>query len=441
MRDREKINMSHTLADSFALAAVVVGRVLEGDSLTRAMSQIRATGAQRAGVQDLAYSALRDYGCVDAILAKLTTRPPAASLRGLLLAALVELQRGPQADHAVVHQAVEAAGRVAPRGGAGAKGMVNAVLRNFLCQREALLASVMTTDIARYRHPQWWIDQVRAAWPGHWEDMLATGNERPAMTLRVNQRRCDGRIYLQRLEALGITATLLAPFTIRLEKPLAVERLPGFDDGDVSVQDWGAQQAAILLDVKPGMRVLDACAAPGGKTAHLAELVDCDLTAVDIDAARLARVSGNLQRLGLHARVLAADASRMEAALPAGSFDRILADVPCSASGVVRRHPDIKWLRRESDLAAFAASQRLLVEGLWRLLVPGGKLLYVTCSVFPQENALQLEAFLARHRDATRLPLSGLDAELGRGLESHPGQLFPDANSDGFFYALMEKQR
>ncbi len=432
--------MTHTLADSFALAAVVVGRVLQGDSLTRAMSQVRATGALRAGVQDLAYSALRDFGCADAVLAKLTTRPPAASLRGLLLAALVELQRGPQADHAVVHQAVEAAGRVAPRGGAGAKGMVNAVLRNFLRQRESLLAGVMSSETARYRHPQWWIDQLRTAWPQDWERLLVTGNEPPTMILRVNRRHGDGSTYLQRLQALGIGATLLEPHTIRLDRPLAVERLPGFGEGDVSVQDWGAQQAAMLLDVQPGMRVLDACAAPGGKTAHLAELVDCDLTAVDIDATRLARVSGNLQRLGLRARVLASDALHMNSQFPEKSFDRILADVPCSASGVVRRHPDIKWLRRESDLRAFAATQRLLLEALWRRLVPGGKLLYATCSVFPQENALQIDAFLASHPEARQMPLSGLAAGLYRSQESHPGQLFPDANTDGFFYALLEKQ-
>ena len=432
--------MTHTLADSFALAAVVVGRVLQGDSLTKAMSQVRVTGALRAGVQDLAYSALRDFGCADALLEKLTSRPPAASLRGLLLAALVELQRGPQADHAVVHQAVEAAGRVAPRGGAGAKGMVNAVLRNFLRQREALLAAVMSTDTARYRHPQWWIAQLRAAWPQDWERVLATGNEPPAMTLRINRRHGEGSTYLQRLQALGMGATLLASHTIRLDKPLAVDRLPGFGAGDVSVQDWGAQQAAPLLDVQPGMRVLDACAAPGGKTAHLAELVDCDLTAVDIDATRLVRVSDNLQRLGLHARVVTADALHMDCTLPENRFDRILADVPCSASGVVRRHPDIKWLRRESDLGAFTATQRLLVEALWRLLVPGGKLLYATCSVFPRENTLQIEAFLTRHPDARRLPLSGLAQGLHRGSESHPGQLLPDANTDGFFYALLEKR-
>jgi len=424
----------HSLAESLALAAVVIGRVLGGDSLTRAMSELRATGALRAAVQDLSYSALRDYGCCDAVLARLTMRPPAASLRGLLLAALVELRDGPQKEHAVVHQAVEAAGRIAPRGGAAAKGLVNGVLRNFLRQREDLLRSVLASETGQYRHPQWWIDKLRVAWPQSWPSLLAAGNEKPAMTLRINARHSNAADYMRRLETAGIGATQLDTYAIKLERPMAAENLPGFRRGEVSVQDWGAQQAAVILNVQKGMRVLDACAAPGGKTAHIAELVDCDLTAIDIDSMRLERVGGNLQRLGLNATVLLADVMHMESRH--GRFDRILADVPCTASGVVRRHPDIKWLRRQSDVSRFADTQRAMLDALWKRLLPGGRMLYATCSVFPEENNLQIAAFLSRSADARRLPLSGMPAGLG---EVSDGQILPSTNSDGFYYALLEK--
>jgi len=435
---------AHSLADAFALAGVVVGRVLEGDSLTRAMAEVKVSGALRAAVQDLAFSALRDYGNADALLGLLVTRPPTPSLRGLLLAAIVELQRGPQSDHAVVHQAVEATARVAPRGGSAARGLVNAVLRNFLRKRDALQASIntgCTAETARHRHPQWWIDRVRSAWPQQWEDILAAGNEQASMILRVNRRRSDGAAYLARLQAEGLSGDLLGAQAIRLDRPVPVERLPGFREGEVSVQDWGAQQAAPLLDVKAGMCVLDACAAPGGKTAHLAELSDCELTAIDVDAVRIERVLGNLQRLGLQARVKTSDALKPEPWLQQCRFDRILADVPCSASGVVRRHPDIKWLRRASDIDAFALTQQLMLEALWPLLKPGGKLLYATCSVFPQENAVQAAAFLSGHPDAKPLPISGMDSGSLRMVDGIPDgiQILPGPNSDGFFYARIEK--
>lgn len=426
---------AHSLAESLALAGVVIGRVLGGESLTRAMAALRATGPLRAAVQDLSFSALRDYGCCDAVLSRLTLRPPAASLRGLLLAALVELRNGPQMDYAVVHQAVEAAGRVAPRSGATAKGLVNAVLRNFLRQRESLLGAVLATPSGQYRHPQWWIERVRAAWPQAWESVLAAGNQKPSMTLRVNARRMDAAAYLKKLEAHGASASQLGTHAIRLERPLAVEHLPGFRQGDVSIQDWGAQQAAGLLQVEKGMRVLDACAAPGGKAAHLAEICDCELTATDIDPERLERVRDNLRRLGLSAGVMLADALRTNENM--GRFDRILADVPCTASGVVRRHPDIKWLRRESDVARFAATQSAMLDALWRLLEPGGLMLYATCSVFPEENHLQVQSFLARRGDARQMSLPGQEAAQ---MSACPGQILPGGRSDGFYYALLRKQ-
>ena len=438
--------MSHALSDSFAMAAVVVGRVLKGESLTRALGEIQATGTLRAAVQSLAFAALRDYGRADVMLERLVARAPTASLKGLLICAIVELERGPQEAHAVVHQAVEAAARVAPRSPQSAKGLVNGVLRNVLRQGEALRADILATEPGRYRYPQWWIDRVRAAWPRHWEALLEAGNVQPPMTLRVNRRYGGGAEYLAQCAALRIDGTLLGEQAIRLDKPCPVERLPGFSDGLASVQDWAAQQAALLLDVHPGMRVLDACAAPGGKTAHIAELADCDLTAVDNDAERLSRVHENLRRLGLPAKVVQADASSHDPEPIGMNYARILLDAPCSASGVVRRHPDIKWLRRESDLRALHLVQAGMLNALWPRLAPGGKLLYATCSIFPEENVRQIDTFLAGHDDAVLLPISPIADNIAAASESSSSssevgyQIFPGADTDGFFYALLEKQ-
>ena len=433
--------VTHSLADSLAIAGVVAGRVLGGGSLTEAMGGVRASGALRSAVQDLAFSALRDFGRADAALSSLLQKKPTASLHGLLLAAVTELSGRPRNPYAVVDQAVEAAARIAPRNAAGAKGLVNAVLRNFLRQQDALLATANAREPGKYRHPQWWVDRVRAAWPEDWERLLEVANTPPPMILRVNARRMTGREYLGLLHDKAIEAHLLDAQAVRLERPMSVERLPQFKEGGVSVQDWGAQQAARLLDVQNGMRVLDACAAPGGKTAHIAEIADCDLTASDVDAKRISRVSETLGRLGLRANVLVDNAMEPSFIGKKGPYDRILADVPCSASGVVRRHPDIKWLRRESDIGKFCRIQSAILASLWRLLAPGGKLLYATCSVFPEENAHRITAFLADCSDARRLPLDTAHS-LG-GLETDSwrdgSQLMPGENNDGFFYALLEK--
>ena len=427
----------HTLAQSLAMAGVVIGRVLNGQSLTRAMSDLRASGPLRAAVQALAYSTLRDHGRCDALLAALTRRPPTASLSGLLLAALTELRKDHQGAHAVVHQAVEAAAQVAPRNPEVAKGLVNGVLRAYLRQQETLNTRLEGSETAQWLHPAWWIARVKADWPSHWQGVLLAGNEIPGMTLRVNARRARVDDVLDRLLAAGLDARPLGGQAIRLSRPAAVEKLPGFFAGEFSVQDWGAQQAALLLDVKPGMRVLDACAAPGGKAAHIAEITDCELVAMDVDAERLQRVSENLERLDLLALVQQGDALAPAATLGGSArFDRILADVPCSASGVVRRHPDVKWLRRDSDIARFATTQQAMLEALWPLLNPGGHLLYATCSVFRQENERQIDGFLSRHEDARNLEPGDAPAHL---VWASPGQILPGPLSDGFYYALLEK--
>jgi 16S rRNA (cytosine967-C5)-methyltransferase len=309
---------------------------------------------------------------------------------------------------------------------------VNAVLRNFLRQREALLEkAAQSSDEACFEHPQWWIDKVKNQYPADWRQILSANLTHPPMTLRVNARRAAVDAYLARLGEAGLSAERLGGQAIRLCHPAPVDRLPGFFAGDVSVQDRGAQYAAALLDAQDGMRVLDACAAPGGKTAHLLERTTLDVTALDNDANRLARVGENLARLHLQAQLLQNDAAAVAAWWDGTPYDRILADVPCSASGVVRRHPDIKRLRRPEDITQFAATQQKILSALWQCLAQGGKLLYVTCSVFAEENQLQIQAHLARFADARLLPLPGLS--------EHDKQLLPNDQHDGFYYALLQK--
>jgi len=422
---------SPPLADALVAASRVIARVLDGGSLSTALAAsdgVSNSGhpALRAAVQDLSYTALREYGFVERIVAPLVTRTPTPILRALLYAAITELRERPGTVHAIVDQSVVAAGRLA---GMQAKGFVNAVLRRYLREADRLVAEVEATEEGRWRHPQWWIDRVRRAYPDAWREVLAADNQHPPMTLRVNVRRTDRAGYLSRLQAGGIDARAVGEQGVRLAKPVRVDIVPGFRDGLVSVQDAGAQLAAPLLDVKDGMRVLDACAAPGGKAAHLLELASLDLTALDTDPVRLGRVHENFERLGLVGRILVGDARDPARWWDGRPYQRALADVPCSASGVVRRHPDIRWLRREDDLARFGQTQAQLLDALWQVLAPGGKLLYATCSVFAEENAAQVDGFLARRPDASRVPIEGLAA----------GPLVPDEDHDGFFYALLKK--
>lgn len=407
------------------MAAVIGGRNLDA-----ALAALDLPAAARPAAMDLAYGTLRRHGRGDFFLAHLMTRPPAdPAARGLLLVALQRLEARPEDAHTTVDQAVTAAAGLA-RG--RYKALVNGVLRNFLRRRDELLAVAERDETARWQHPRWWLAELRAACPDRWREVAEAGNQRPPMTLRVNRRRAATADFQRALAEAGIEARVLGETGLRLVRPLPVERLPGFAEGLVSVQDWGAQQAAPLLDARAGMRVLDACAAPGGKTAHLLERADLDLTALELDAARAARIGDNLRRLGLAADVKVADCREVDTWWNGRRFDRILADVPCSASGVARRHPDIKWLRRAGDLARFATAQREILDALWRLLAPGGKMLYATCSLFPDENGRQVAAFVARHGDAQRLPMSDND----KGCE---WQLLPDADHDGFYYALLAK--
>ncbi len=416
------------------LAARAVAAVVAGRSLTETLSATWRQNAtlsigDRGAVQDLSYGTLRHLGRLRSLVAELAPRAPEKPLLcALLWVALYQLAHTRNAAHAVVDHAVRAAIHL---DAAEAKGFVNALLRRYLRETAALELQASRTDEGNLSYPKWWIDLARAEYPADWRTLLEAGNQRPPMTLRVNLRRCALSEYQNQLLGVGLTARPLGPAALSLERGVAVTRLPGFAEGRVSVQDAGAQWAAPLLDLCDGQRVLDACAAPGGKTAHMLEAAQIDLTAIDSDAMRLPRVQENLRRLGLNARLLCADATQLQSWWDGVAFDRILADVPCSASGVVRRHPDIKWLRRPQDLPALLRQQQSLLDTLWKVLAPGGKLLYVTCSIFRQENDQQVTTFISRRQDARRIALASFP-------NAH-GQLLPCAEHDGFYYALLRK--
>lgn len=412
-----------SLGLSLLLAARVIAAVRAGQSLTQALRLLSdAAPATRAAAQDVAYGTLRRYGCGEFVLARLLTKPLShTETEALLLAALFRLHTRPEAAYMVVDQAVAAAGEMT---GGVFKGLVNGLLRSYLRQRESLEAAMAGDDEAAQQHPAWWLARLRRAHPEHWQEIVAAGNGPPPMTLRVNRRRATSEAYAARLLEAGSSARQVAANALLLAKPVSVDALPGFADGLVSIQDAGAQRAAQLLLPVAGERILDACAAPGGKAAHLLEAADIDLLALDIDATRTRRIEDNLRRLGLVAKVGVADCRASADWWDGRPFDAILADVPCSASGVVRRHPDIKYLRRESDIRRFALLQADLLDHLWPLLKPGGRLLYATCSVFPEENEGQIDAFLVRQPTAWRL------------VEE---RLLPREEHDGFYYALLRK--
>lgn len=420
-------------ANSRRIAARVLLRVVEqGQSLTEALaSELTAlpSAQDRAFAQALCYGVMRWYWRLDAILRQLVHKPiQVPEVRLLALIGLQQLAHMAVKPHAAVAETVAATARYP-----WAKPLLNAVLRNYQRNREALEAAVQTDTSAAYAHPDWLIQRLRVDWPGLWRGILEANNAHPPMTLRINRRKIGRDDYMARLADAGLTATR-APCAdgLILERPVDVNALPGFSSGWVSVQDAAAQNAAPLLALEPGQRVLDACAAPGGKTAHILEHCPdlSGLVAVDADGARAGRIRETLERLQLVAAVAVGDARQPLTWWDGRPFDRILLDAPCSATGVIRRHPDIKWLRRPDDIARFAAQQAEILDALWPTLAPGGRLLYVTCSVFDDENGRQIERFCARHADALRVDIDGRPE----------CQLLPDADHDGFYYALLAKR-
>ena len=427
------------------LAANTLLQVLQGGlTLTQALESAAkecADPRDAALLAELCYGCLRWQPRLEAYLSRMLERPMKAAdldVKLLLLLGVYQLSAMRVPAHAAVQQTVEACRGL---GKEWAAGLVNAVLRRFQREQADLEAAVELDPVARYAHPAWFIEELRHDWPDHWQAMLEAGNQRPPMTLRVNRRRVSRDAYLAALAGQGIAARACVHSAdgVVLDAPMDVNALPGFVGGHCSVQDEGAQLAAGLLDAGPGMRVLDACAAPGGKTCHVLERhPDLKLMlAVELESRRAARIRENLERLGLAADVRVADAGQPGHWWDGEPFERILLDAPCSASGVVRRHPDVKARRTPAEVAAAVGLQARLLNALWPLLAPRGKLLYVTCSVFQRENARQLEAFIAGHDDAEPLP-----PEAGWGVAAGPGRqvLTGEGGMDGFYYACLHKR-
>ncbi len=423
-----------------ATAARILSQVIrDGRSLSRAMEDVPpALSDDRALIQEMCYGVLREYHRLSLMVASLVKKPlkeKDTDVQALLLLGLYQLMHMRVPDHAAVSETVAATLTLKK---VWARGMVNGVLRNVQRQQEKLSAQADTTEEGHWSHPQWLISALREAWPADWQAVLTANNQRPPMCLRINTAKISADDCVQRLEKNEIAASC-SEFTasaIRLEYPQDVTVLPGFAEGWLSVQDEAAQQAAGLMALKPGQRVLDVCAAPGGKTAHMLELAEVKMTAVDVDAVRLQRVEENLQRLGQTARCIVGDASTPEEWWDGQPFDRILLDAPCSATGVIRRHPDIKLLRRASDIKKLVALQAQMLDAIWPLLKPGGMLVYATCSVLPEENARQITAFMGRRLNA-RLKV----IKVSWGMPAIVGQQVLTGNNgmDGFYYACLEK--
>ncbi|MGM0632961.1 MAG: 16S rRNA (cytosine(967)-C(5))-methyltransferase RsmB [Pseudomonadota bacterium] len=388
--------------------------------------------------RELCYGSCRWFHRLDGALSRLMQRPLKArdrDVHALLLVGLYQLEYMRIPAHAAVNETVACTRAL---GRPWARGLVNGVLRQYQRQRESLMAALDLEPVTRWSHPGWLVDALRQAWPGEWENILAANNLHPPMTLRVNTGRISRSDYLARLVEEGITARpgRLADTAVYLDSPVDIGRLPGFEEGLCSVQDEASQRIAPMMELKSGQRVLDACAAPGGKTTLLLEQQpDLDLLALDVEAKRLPRIHDNLARMGLRADVVCADVLDTRAWWKGRPFDRILLDAPCTATGILRRQPDIRLLRKEADVARMADLQKRLLDTLWHCLVPGGRLLYTTCSVLPAENSEQVAAFLQRHDDARFVPVTVDESRGSSGL-----QQLPEADGpDGFFYAALVK--
>lgn len=426
-------------------AAALLLAVRAGRSMTAELE--RVPPHLRPGVQALGFHALRWLGRAEALRQQLASRPPPPEADALLCVALAlasEVDDSLYTEYTLVDQAVEAAKHSEETRHQAS--FINGCLRRFLRERDAMLAICERKPQAVWNHPQWWVDRVRKDHPDVWQTILLANNSRAPLTLRVNSRLTTQADYLQTLQANEIAAAPVGEHGIMLDSPRAVTRLPGYAEGLFSVQDAGAQLAAPLLlngletaQGQPRLRLLDACAAPGGKTAHLLELADADVLALDIDADRCTRVQKNLDRLQLQAQITVADAGLPERWWDGQEFDGILLDAPCTASGIVRRHPDVRWLRRPTDIAQLAAQQTRLLEALWPLLRVGGRLLYCTCSVFRAEGEQQIQTFVMHHTDALLKPSPGHLLPQSRVA----GPVFPDnllREYDGFYYAVLEKR-
>lgn len=424
------------------IAARIIDNVTEGRSLSDCLEPSLTSikdSRDRGFVQALCYGVCRFYTRLDVILSHLLEKPMNAKdsdVHALLLVGLYQLMAMRIPDYAAVTETVNATEMLNKN---WARGLVNAILRSYLRQREDIEQAIQTDPEALYAHPEWWIDEIKEAWPQQWQAILDANNQHPPFSLRVNQQRLSRDQYLEKLQEANHSAHII-PETkcgIILDEPIAAEELPGFFAGDISVQDGAAQIAAELLALSPHQRILDACAAPGGKLVHMLEIEpQLTIIAIEKDKTRIPSIKENLTRLNMQAQCICNDAANVDAWWDKQLFDRILLDAPCSASGVVRRHPDIKLLRQPEDMEALAKEQHYLLKSLWPLLKPGGLFLYVTCSIFPEENERVLQSFLATHADAQEEKIDatwGLACDIGR-------QILPGMHQmDGFYFALLKK--
>lgn len=419
------------------IAADCVSEVIKGHNLNHVFDRhfdhhSHITPQQKSIAIFLAYGAIRFLGENQFFIRKLINKKITnKKIEALLCVALFQLNHDQSNDFTIVNEAVEAA-KFINKSWAGS--FVNGVLRNFIRQKDNLKSELKNDEEAFYSYPLWWIRLIKEAYNKDWESILLNGNKHPPLTLRINVRKINLKQYEEKLKSESIKYRVLGDIALELTQPIPVEKIPGFIEGEVSVQDFGAQLAAKLLDLKDGQVCLDACSAPGGKTGHMLEIADIELVSIDQQKERLYKVKENLERLQLHAHLKCADLLAIKSWWNDKLFDRILLDTPCSASGVVRRHVDIKWLRRPRDIEMFAKQQKIMLQAMWQLLKKGGKLLYATCSIFPDENQRVIDDFIKKHSDAKEVKWS-VDSKYSK----YENQLIPSENHDGFFYALFEK--
>lgn len=419
------------------IAANCVSEVIKGHNLNHVFDRhfdhhSHITPQQKSIAIFLAYGAIRFLGENQFFIRKLINKKITnKKIEALLCVALFQLNHDQSNDFTIVNEAVEAA-KFINKSWAGS--FVNGVLRNFIRQKDNLKSELKNDEEAFYSYPLWWIRLIKEAYNKDWESILLNGNKHPPLTLRINVRKINLKQYEEKLKSESIEYRVLGDIALELTQPIPVEKIPGFIEGEVSVQDFGAQLAAKLLDLKDGQVCLDACSAPGGKTGHMLEIADIELVSIDQQKERLYKVKENLERLQLHAHLKCADLLAIKSWWNDKLFDRILLDTPCSASGVVRRHVDIKWLRRPRDIEMFAKQQKIMLQAMWQLLKKGGKLLYATCSIFPDENQRVIDDFIKEHSDAKEVKWS-VDSKYSK----YENQLIPSENHDGFFYALFEK--
>jgi len=417
------------------LAAMIIEQVLLGKNLDKSfqlvLTKYKNESDNLPQIKDMTYGAIRDLGKSTFYINKLVkNKIENQCIESLLHIVLFQINHARSNNFTLVNQAVDAAKKIDHK----KSSFINAVLRNFLRNKDSLQKQLKENESAVYSYPKWWIEKVKKQYPKNWEDILNIGNKRPPLALRINLQKLKIEEYSKTLDEQGIDNTLISDECLIIKKPLDVNKIPGFLDGKVSVQDLGAQLAAHIIGLKKDQKVLDACSAPGGKACHMLELEKIELTAIESDKQRTLKIADNIKRQGFQANILNKKLDNLNEWWDKQYFDRILLDAPCSASGIVRRHVDIKWLRRINDFQNFADNQLALLMASWPMLKEGGKLLYVTCSIFEEENREVIEAFKIALTN-----VSEIDIKFPSNIKHIKNQVLPSDNHDGLFYALLQK--